>query len=175
VNIHVAREFRINAESWRPELKDPRDGKQGLFLPNAGMFDVIELPDAEQVRAAMLQSGLLGLEEVRVRFDVGFEVGDMLVNKDPTFGKLIVAVAVEPGYEPQRYELLRLASLEVLKRTRIEGRQVMPNGTVIPQSEFMTNLTAHQQVLNTEMLKDHGLSTAHGRHVGWVVNMLRGS
>ncbi len=175
VNTHVAREFRINAESWRPELKDPRDGKQGLFLPNAGMFDVIELPDAEQVRAAMLQSGLLGLEEVRVRFDVGFEVGDMLVNKDPTFGKLIVAVAVEPGYEPQRYELLRLASLEVLKRTRIEGRQVMPNGTVIPQSEFMTNLTAHQQVLNTEMLKDHGLSTAHGRHVGWVVNMLRGS
>ncbi|HEX6240760.1 MAG TPA: biotin carboxylase N-terminal domain-containing protein, partial [Polyangiales bacterium] len=38
VCTHVAREFRINAESWRPELKDSRDGKPGLFVPNAGAF-----------------------------------------------------------------------------------------------------------------------------------------
>ena len=173
VQTHVAREFRINAESWRPDLKDPRDGKRGLFLPNAGTFDVIELPEAGAVRAALLTSGLAGLAEVKVRFDVGFEVGDTLVNKDPTFGKLIVSLAVEPGFEAQRYELLRLASLEVLARIRIEGREVMPNGTVIPQSEFRTNIEAHTLVLKTDMLRDHGLSTANGRHVGWVVSMLR--
>ena len=174
VNTHVAREFRINAEAWRAELKDPRDGKKGLFLPNAGIFDVIELPDAAAVRDALRDQGLQGVEEVKVRFDVGFDVGDTLVNKDPTFGKLIVSVAVAPGFEAQRYELLRLASLEVLSRIRIEGRQVMPTGAVIAGSEFQTNLEAHARILQTSMIRDHGLSTAEGRHVGWVVNMLRG-
>ena len=49
----------------------------------------------------------------------------------------------------------------------------MPNGAVIEGSVFQTNLTAHQVVLKSEMLRTHGLSTAEGRHVGWVVNMLR--
>jgi len=174
VNTHVAREFRINAESWQAQLKDPRDGKRGMFLPNAGIFDVIELPEPEAVRAALQASGLAGIAEVKVRFDVGFEAGDVLVNKDPTFGKLIVSLAAEPGFEAQRYELLRLASLEVLRRIRIEGRQVMPNGAVVANAAFQTNIAAHQQVLSTDMIKDHGLSTAKGRHVGWVVSMLRG-
>jgi acetyl/propionyl-CoA carboxylase alpha subunit len=174
VNTHVAREFRINAESWRPDLKDPRDGKKGLFLPNARVFEVIDLPDAAQVREALRHKGVEGVAEVKVRFDVGFEVGDTLVNKDPTFGKLIVSVAAEPGCEGQRYELLRLASLEVLRRMRIGGRQVMPNGAVIDGSVFETNLQAHQVILESEMVRKHGLAVAEGRHVGWVVNMLRG-
>src|SRR5690606_19587233 len=49
VQTHVAREFRINAESYKPGIKDPRDGKLGLFLPNAGVFDVISVPDADRV------------------------------------------------------------------------------------------------------------------------------
>ena len=174
INTHVAREFRINAESWRGDLKDPRDGQRGLFLPNAGVFDSLEVPHSAEVLEAMHAAGVKGLAEVNVRFDVGFEAGDVLVNKDPTFGKLIVAVAVQPGFEAQRYELLRLTSLEVLSRMRIIGRQVMPNGTIIPGSVFHTNLEAHARVLNSDTVRDHGLSTATGRHVGWVVSMLRG-
>ncbi len=175
VHTHVAREFRINAEAWRADLKDPRDGKQGLFLPNAGVFDSIVVPDAKAVAAQLAIDGVAGIEQVNVRFDVGFEPGDTLVNKDPTFGKLIVAVACEPGFEGQRYELLRRASLEVLSRFKVLGRQVMPTGAVINGSTFMTNVDAHTRVLSTQMLIDHGLSTATGRHVGWVVNMLRSS
>lgn len=174
VNTHVAREFRINAEAWRGDLKDPRDGKKGLFLPNAGLFDVIDVPKSEVVSDALKAAGVRGLAEVNVRFDVGFQAGDMLVNKDPTFGKLIVAVSAEAGFEGQRYELLRLASLEVLRRMRITGRQVMPTGAVIPESVFHTNLEAHVRILETETIRAHGLSTAVGRHVGWVVSMLRG-
>ena len=48
-------------------------------------------------------------------------------------------------------------------------------GAVIDGSTFMTNVDAHTRVLSTQMLIDHGLSTATGRHVGWVVNMLRSS
>lgn len=175
LHTHVAREFRINAEAWRADLKDPRDGKQGLFLPNAGVFDVIGVPDARAVRAQLEVDGVAGVADLKVRFDVGFEVGDTLVNKDPTFGKLIVAVEPEPGFEAQRYELLRLASLEVLKRFKVVGRQVMPTGAVIPDSVFQTNVEAHARILETDMVKQHGLSTAQGRHVGWVVNMLRGA
>ena len=87
------------------------------------------------------------------------------------FGEL----AVEPGFETQRYELLRLASIEVLKTFRVRGRQVMPTGAVIPDSVFQTNVEAHQRILETTMLREHGLSTAQGRHVGWVVSMLRAS
>jgi len=57
---------------------------------------------------------------------------------------------------------------------RIVGRQVMPNGTIIPGSVFHTNLEAHTRVLTSDTVRDHGLSTATGRHVGWVVSMLRG-
>ncbi|HEY1088623.1 MAG TPA: biotin carboxylase N-terminal domain-containing protein, partial [Archangium sp.] len=175
VQTHVAREFRINAESWRADLKDPRDGKQGLFLPNAGVFDGIEVPDAKAVRAQLERDGVQGLADVGVRFDVGFEKGDTLVNKDPTFGKLIVAVAVQEGFEAERYELLRKASLAVLSRFRVIGRQVMPTGAVIPDSVFQTNVEAHSRILETKMIREHGLATAQGRHVGWVVTMLRGS
>ncbi len=175
LHTHVAREFRINAEAWRADLKDPRDGQRGLFLPNAGIFDVIAVPDARAVQAQLEVDGVQGVADLRVRFDVGFDVGDTLVNKDPTFGKLIVAVAVEPGFEARRYELLRLASLEVLRRFRVVGRQVMPTGAVIADSVFETNVEAHSRILETDMLTQHGLGTAQGRHVGWVVAMLRGS
>jgi hypothetical protein len=114
-----------------------------------------------------------GLAELGVRFDVGFEVGDKLVNKDPTFGKLIVSVAAEPGHEEQRYELLRLACLGVLERTRITGRQVSPSGQVIRGSTFMTNLSDHARILETAMLKEHAQRPVLGRHVNWVVQMLR--
>jgi acetyl/propionyl-CoA carboxylase alpha subunit len=173
VETHVAREMRINAESYRPELKDARDGKRGLFLPNAGVFDEIFVPSGADVLARLEASGVAGIAELVVRFDVGFEAGDTLVNKDPTFGKLIVAVRPEPGHEDERFELLRLASIAVLERMRIVGRQVMPNGQVIEDCPFETNIGAHIVVLESPMMKAHARGVAEGRHVNWVIDMLR--
>lgn len=173
IATHVARELRINAEAWRPTLKDPRDAKKGMFVPNGGIFDVIDIPAGDAVLSHLRESGVLGIDELVVRFDVGFEVGDKLINKDPTFGKLIVAVKPTPGHEAERYELLRLALLEVLRQTRIEGRQLMPGGEVIPGAPFETNLAAHRQILETDMLRAHSRGVAPGRHVNWVIEMLR--
>ncbi len=173
VATHVAREFRINAESYRGDLKDVRDGKRGLFVPNGGVFDAIEIPSGAETRARLADAGVRGIAELNVRFDVGFEVGDKLVNKDPTFGKLIVAIRPEPGFEQERYELLRRASTAVLERTRIEGRQAMPNGTVLEDRAFETNVSAHLLVLESEMMKAHCRDVAKGRHVNWVIEMLR--
>jgi acetyl/propionyl-CoA carboxylase alpha subunit len=175
VCTHVAREFRINAEAWRPELKDSRDGKLGLFVPNAGAFSLIEVPDAQAVRSALESAGVRGISDLTVRFDCGFEAGDKLVNKDPTFGKLIVGVATEPEHAAQRYELLRRAAIEVLTRMRIEGRQVLPTGQVIPKSRFATNLLDHVRILQSSCLREHAQSRAAERHVNWVVDALRNS
>ncbi|MEM6296626.1 MAG: biotin carboxylase N-terminal domain-containing protein [Myxococcota bacterium] len=171
----VAREYRINAEAFRAELKDARDGGRGLFVPNAGIFDRIDLPEESTVLDALRTAGVEGVTAVGIRFDVGFEVGDTLVNKDPTFGKLILSVEVEPAHDEQRYELLRLASLEVLRRTHIEGRQVMPDGRVMDGTVFQNNISTHIYVLQTQCIRDHGLSTAEGRHVNWVIKALRES
>ncbi len=173
VNTHAAREFRINAETWRADVKDSRDGKVGLFLPNAGIFDRIEVPDADDVLSALTAREVRGIEDLTVRFDCGFETGDKLVNKDPTFGKLIVSVASDTDHMAQRYELLRLASIEVLSRMRIEGRQVAPTGKVILLSRFQTNLPDHIRVLESEVLREHATGLAKGRHVNWVVEALR--
>jgi acetyl/propionyl-CoA carboxylase alpha subunit len=173
VETHVAREMRINAESWKPGLKDTRDGKRGLFLPNAGIFDEIFVPDGPSVLAGLEAAGVVGIAELVVRFDVGFEAGDKLVNKDPTFGKLIVAVRPAPGHEAERYELLRRASIAVLEATRIVGRQLMPNGHVLEDRPFETNIGAHVTVLESPMMKAHAQGTAVGRHVNWVVDLLR--
>ena len=176
VKTHVAREFRINAESYKPDVKDPRDGKLGLFLPNGGVFDVIEVPSQDSVLAALEQAGVRGIQELGVRFDCGFEVGDRLVNKDPTFGKLIVSLAAEPGHEAEEYELLRLASLEVLRQVRIEGRQVTPAGKVLASHALETNLVGHIEVLESEMMRAHSqgeFGRAGVRHVGWVIDHLR--
>jgi acetyl/propionyl-CoA carboxylase alpha subunit len=175
VCTHVAREFRINAESWRPDVKDSRDGRLGLFLPNAGVFNVIEVPDGARVLSALQAHGISGIADLMVRFDCGFEPGDKLVNKDPTFGKLIVALRAEKTHEADRYELLRKASIEVLSRLRIEGRQVLPTGHVIPKSVFATNLLDHVRILQTQLMIDHARTGAHGRHVNWVVDALRKS
>ncbi|MCR9159109.1 MAG: biotin carboxylase N-terminal domain-containing protein [Nannocystaceae bacterium] len=172
-NTRVAREYRINAEAFRPELKDSRDGGRGLFVPNAGIFDRIDLPEESEVLGALRTSGVTGVTAVGIRFDVGFEVGDTLVNKDPTFGKLIISVEVEPSHAERRYEALRLASLEVLRRTHIEGRQVMPDGRVMDGTVFENNISTHIYVLETECIRDHGLTTAAGRHVNWVIKALR--
>jgi acetyl/propionyl-CoA carboxylase alpha subunit len=173
VATHVAREFRINAESWKPTLKDSRDGKIGMFLPNAGVFDVIELPEESTVVAALAADGVHGIDELGIRFDCGFEPRDTLVNKDPTFGKLIVSVATDEAHADERYELLRRASIEVLCRLRIEGRQVLSNGQVIEGSRFETNREDHIRVLESELMRLHARGPAPGRHVGWVVGMLR--
>ncbi len=171
--VRVAREYRINAEAYRAELKDSRDGGRGLFVPNAGIFDKIDLPDEATVVEGLRAAGAAGVKAVGIRFDSGFAVGDKLVNKDPTFGKLIVSVEVEPAHAQERYELLRLASLEVLRRTRIEGRQVMPDGTVVPDSTFENNVGTHVWVLETDCLKRHGTAVAEDRHVNWVIEALR--
>jgi hypothetical protein len=111
-----------------------------------------------------------------VRFDCGFEVGDSLVNKDPTFGKLIVSLGAKKGHEAEEYELLRLASLEVLRQVRIEGRQVTPAGKVLGNHAFETNLAGHIEVLESEMVCAHSqgqFGRAGVRHVGWVIDYLR--
>ncbi|AGP41955.1 biotin carboxylase [Sorangium cellulosum] len=168
VQTHCSREFRINAESWNPDLRDSRDGGKGLFLPNAGIFDRIVLPDAGAIREALEDKGLTDL---KIRFDCGFEAGDVLVNKDPTFGKLIVSVSSK---DPDKaYELLRLASLEVLKKMKIEGRQVRPDGTPIAGSPFKTNLQDHVRILRLPLFKRHSSYDDRGRHVNWVVAAFR--
>ncbi|XXT19351.1 biotin carboxylase N-terminal domain-containing protein [Sorangium sp. So ce429] len=168
VQTHCSREFRINAESWKPDIRDSRDGGKGLFVPNAGVFDRIALPDTDAIREALEEKGLTDL---KVRFDCGFEEGDVLVNKDPTFGKLIVSVSSK---DPDRaYELLRLASLEVLKRLKIEGRQVRPDGTPISDSPFKTNIQDHVRILRMPLFKRHSSNDDRGRHVNWVVAAFR--
>ena len=173
VQTHVAREFRINAESYKPNLKDPRDGKLGMFLPNAGVFDSIEIPEASEVHEALSQAGVEGIEEIFVRFDSGFEVGDDLVNKDPTFAKLIVSVAATKKAKAREFELLRLASIEVLSRLKITGRQLLPNGKVLEDRPLETNITDHLRVLETEMIKAHSAGGAPERHVNWLIEKLR--
>ena len=173
VRTRVARELRVNAESWRPDVKDSRDGQRGLFLPNAGVFDVIAVPEGADVLEALRSEGVEGIAELGVRFDTGFAVGDRLLNKDPTFGKLIVSISAEPAHEGSRYELLRRACLAVLARMRIEGRPLSPSGHTIPRATFATNLADHARVLETEMMRAHARGLAPGRHVNWVVRMLR--
>ncbi|HSC87810.1 MAG TPA: biotin carboxylase N-terminal domain-containing protein [Polyangiaceae bacterium] len=173
VQTHVAREFRINAESWRADVKDSRDGKKGLFLPNGGTFDVIELPDAARVREALVKAGVAGIADLQVRLDSGFEVGDKLVNKDPTFAKLIVSLQADEAHRADEYELLRLASIEVLRELRIEGRQALPTGAILEDSPFQTNIADHVRVLDAELLRAHSKAAVPGRHVNWVVGMLR--
>ncbi len=171
--VRVAREYRINAEAYRPDLNDSRDGARGLFVPNAGIFDRIELPDETTVLDALHAMGTTAVTAVGIRFDCGFEVGDKLVNKDPTFGKLIISVEVDPAQAEERYEMLRLASLEVLRRTHIEGRQVMPDGAAVPDSTFDNNVAAHIWVLETDCIRRHSKSVAKDRHVNWVIEALR--
>jgi acetyl/propionyl-CoA carboxylase alpha subunit len=170
VATHVAREFRINAESWNAKLKDSRDGKRGLFVPNGGIFDELSVPDAAEMRAALSEQPI---EDLQIRFDSGFEAGDLLVNKDPTFGKLIVAVRAAEATEA--YELLRNVSIEVLKRTRIRGRQALPNGEVLEASELKTNVTDHIRILEHEILRRHSAGRADDRHVNWVLAAFRAS
>lgn len=172
VQTHVAREFRINAEAWSASHKDSRDGKRGLFVPNAGVFDHLAVPTDEAVAAALPAE--LRSPGITVRFDVGFAEGDVLVNKDPTFGKLVVAVPLAAHDEP--YEALRRVSLAVLQQTRIEGRQVRPDGAVVDGTEFRTNLAAHRWVLEHEVMQRHARGEeVPGRHVNWVVEALRAS
>lgn len=173
IQTHVAREFRINAESYKPNVKDPRDGQLGLFLPNAGVFDRISVPDAAAVHRHLVEAGVDGIDELFVRFDCGFEEGDDLVNKDPTFAKLIVSIAPEAGHEAHRFELLRQASIEVLRRLSIEGRQLLPNGKILEDRPLETNIADHIWVLETDMLRAHSGHGAPKRHVNWLIEQLR--
>ncbi len=171
VQTHVAREFRINAEAWNPMLKDARDGKRGMFLPNAGIFDTLNVPTGASASPSGKRRN--GARGVRVRFDVGFSSGDVLVNKDPTFGKLVVAV---PADQPEPYEVLREASLLVLAEMRIEGRQVRSDGSVIEGSRFQNNLSAHRWILEHAIMRRHARGEeVDRRHVNWVVDALRES
>ena len=173
IETHVAREFRINAESYQPHLKDPRDGKLGLFLPNAGVFDEITLPDAGDIRGRLEEAGISGIRELTVRFDCGFEPGDDLVNKDPTFGKLIVALQVDDDAKEQAFELLRKAAIEVLTHTCISGRQLLPNGKVLEDRPLETNIKDHVYILHTDMMREHCQGGAPRRHVNWLIEHLR--
>lgn len=169
VATHVAREFRINAESWNPSLRDPRDRQRGLFVPNAGRFDTIDIPTREQILAAF--QTVPDIEDIKIRFDCGFEPGDTLVNKDPTFAKLIVAVRT--SNQENAYELLRQVCLEVLRQTRITGRQVRPDGSIIEGTEFQTNIPAHIRILQEDVFVRHCRGDDTGRHVNWVVQAFR--
>ena len=95
------------------------------------------------------------------------------MNKDPTFGKLIVAVATDESHAEQRYELLRQASLEVLRSMNIQGQALMPDGSIIRGTRFQTNLADHVRVLESECMIEHAQRPVPGRHVNWVVESLR--
>jgi hypothetical protein len=84
-----------------------------------------------------------------------------------------VAIAVDAEHEGDRYELLRRAAIEVLTRMRIEGRQVLPTGQIIPKSHFATNLLDHVRILQSSCMREHAESRAPARHVNWVVDALR--
>ena len=142
-------------------------------MPNAGSFETILVPSAAQVRSALAGRGVEGIVDLVVRFDSGFEVKDKLVNKDPTFGKLIVAVATDEAHAEQRYELLRQASLEALGTMSIEGQALMPDGSAIRGARFATNLADHVRVLESEYMAEHAQRPVPGRHVNWVVELLR--
>ena len=98
----------------------PVRAQRGLVRHHRGARDGRHL-------AKLKEAGSTGIVDLTVRFDCGFEAGDKLVNKDPTFGKLIISVAAEE----HAYELLRLACIEVLAQMRIEGRQVRPDGVAL--------------------------------------------
>ncbi|AKU99160.1 Methylcrotonyl-CoA carboxylase biotin-containing subunit [Labilithrix luteola] len=169
VVTHVGREFRINAESWKPNLKDSRDGGMGLFLPNAGTFDKIEIPEASSLVAKLKETFGGAIKDLKIRFDCGFEAGDILVNKDPTFGKLIISVAADEN----AYELLRQVCIAVLQQTHIEGRQVRADGVALEGMPFQTNLADHIGILEMPMMQKHMTDAAPERHVNWVVAALR--
>ncbi|MBX3270257.1 MAG: hypothetical protein KF729_08345 [Sandaracinaceae bacterium] len=38
---------------------------------------------------------------------------------------------------------------------------------------FQTNLAEHRWILAHDVLREHGVGEARGRHVGWVVDALR--
>lgn len=172
---HVAREFRINAEAWRADVKDSRDGKMGLFLPNGGLFEEIELPSAAEILPELERAGIRGIQDLQIRLDSGFEAGDQLVNKDPTFAKLIVAVQMSAAEQEQSYEVLRQASILVLQRTRMVGKQLLPTGQLLKDQDFQTNLQDHVRILEAELLRTHSQSIAKNRHVNWVIDFLRGA
>lgn len=173
IQTHVAREFRINAESWNADMKDSRDGKKGLFVPNGGEFQKIELPSKEAVLGGLDAKEQAQVQDLQVRLDSGFEAGDRLLNKDPTFAKLIVSLQTTKGSEGAAYELLRRASIEVLKRLDIRGVSLLPSGKTQDGMPFKTNIADHIRVLESEMLITHSRSQAPSRHVNWVVQMLR--
>jgi hypothetical protein len=125
------------------------------------------------VHRFLLKAGVDGIDELFVRFDCGFEEGDDLVNKDPTFAKLIVSIAPAEGHEAERFELLRLASIEVLSHLRIEGRQLLPNGKILEDRPLETNISDHIWVLETDMLRAHSGPGAPKRHVNWLIEELR--
>ncbi len=183
INTHVAREFRINAEAWRADLKDPRDGKKGLFLPNSGTFLKFNVPSVAEVREALNTKKIHGvtpseIEDLKIRLDSGFEVGDSLVNKDPTFAKLIVSVRC-PNRKNE-YEMLRRICIYILERCQIEGHQVRPDGKPLVDQPFHNNLKAHLEILKHEIIENHCRPTVKKtesenskRHVGWVAQSLR--
>ncbi len=164
VCVRVAREFRINAESYQACVKDPRDGKLGLFLPNGGVFDELSVPTTDEVLAALPAELKKDVAELGVRFDSGFEVGDRLINKDPTFGKLIISLAAKKEAKEREFELLRQVSIVVLGLTKIGGRQLTPAGKVVEGRAFETNIAGHVR---------HSNAGAPERHVGWVLGYLR--
>ena len=62
-----------------------------------------------------------------------------------------------------------MVSLEVLER-----RQVRPDGRILDDSPFLTNLETHREVLDLPILRRHAArEIAPERHAGWVVDALR--
>ena len=175
LNGFVAREFRINAETWDAVTPNHRDKKPGTFLPpNYVNFSELAVPLSEaeiaEIVAGLKAQGVTGIAALKVRWDSGFEAGDRLINQDPNFAKLIVCVKPEAGFEDQAYELLRRASLEVLGRVRIRGEQQSLKGVI---GEVETNISAHVRILQAPESRRHARGVLAGRHVDWVTDMLR--
>lgn len=65
------------------------------------------------------------------------------------------------------------ASLEALGSMSIEGQALMPDGSAIRGARFQTNLADHVRVLESEYMAEHAQRAVPGRHVNWVVELLR--
>jgi hypothetical protein len=49
----------------------------------------------------------------------------------------------------------------------------MPDGSTIRGARFQTNLADHVRVLESECMVEHAQRAVPGRHVNWVVELLR--
>lgn len=199
--VGVGLEFRINAEAWDPKGRYPDEEKLGAFLRNGIAFKEIHVPTEAEVLGNLRLKGVNGIKKLTITWECGFKAGNtMPADRDPTFGKLIIAIEAEDP--SQEYELLRFASVEMLSLVRIKGDQANKAGQVSiyplhPETGELlsfkeiedrkekklpitngplaakTNVADHIRILGLPISRWHAEGIDDRRHVGWVEESLR--